>query len=112
MFGFFTWVANAVQGIVTWLFTLVLNVFSALWSLVTDLPCWVLEQVMQLATSLANSVPGDLSQFSLAQYIGALPPQVLNVMGLLHVGTCSAMIVAALIIRFIIQTVPFVRWGS
>lgn len=112
MFGFFTWIANAFQQLVGWFFTLITNVFLALWTFVKDVPSWVLDQSMGLATDVLNSLGGDYSQFSVAQYITGFPTEVTNMMSLLHLGPCLAMIVAALVIRFAIQTIPFVRWGS
>ncbi len=41
-----------------------------------------------------------------------IPPEAVNMLGLIKVPQAIAIIVAALVIRFTLQTIPFVRWGS
>ena len=45
-------------------------------------------------------------------YYSMIPPEVGQMLGAIGVTQAITIIVAALVIRFILQTVPFVRWGS
>lgn len=87
------------------------DIFTSIWELIKDSFIWVIEQLTQLATSAINSM--DFSGIN--QHIGnfgALPSEILNVAGLLHLGTCMSIIGAALLIRLLLQLIPFVRLGS
>lgn len=108
--GFTMLLAKIVAALV-WIGQLFVAVFVALWDLVRDAACWPFEQVMQVAVSAVEAI--DLS--GIQPYLGAaggLPAEILNIMGLLHVGTCVGIIAAAIGIRIVLQLIPFTRLGS
>ncbi|MNR68921.1 hypothetical protein D3C85_1938070 [compost metagenome] len=45
-------------------------------------------------------------------YFALIPPDVGNMLGVIGLTQSLAIIVAALVVRFLLQTIPFVRWGS
>lgn len=87
------------------------DIFTSLWDLIKDFFYWIVETITNLAVSLIGSF--DVS--GIASHTGAfgsIPNEILNVCGLLHMGTCLSIIGTALVIRFALQLIPFVRFGS
>jgi len=101
--------ANAV---VQWFKELFEAVFLALWDMLTDLICWVLEAFLYLIQTILNNLPGDMSIFNPGTYIKSLPPDFVNMLGLLRLGEALAIILAAILIKIILQLIPFTRLGS
>lgn len=94
-----------------WIGELFVKVFTALWDLVRDAVCWPFEQVLTIAAEAVEAI--DLSAIeSYAQQAGSLPGEILNILSLLHMGTCIAIITAAIGIRLVLQLIPFTRLGS
>ena len=87
------------------------QVFVDLWEVVVDAWSWPFDQVMQIAVSASGSFDTSALTGSVAGW-GALPAELLNILGLLGVGTAVTIIGAAIAIRFGLQLIPFVRLGS
>lgn len=107
----FDWLKQRLVDIVQWFADLFKAVFSAAWDFVTDVVCWIIDKVLDLVISIVSKI--DMS--GLDQYAGSwgtLPGDVLNVLGLLGIGTACVIIVAAAGIRFTLQLIPFTRLGS
>ena len=105
----FEWVSDALGWIATLAESLVLTILEML----KDLFCWCAEQIFTLLLHILNQLPtGPLLSFSPQSYIGSLAAEIVNMLGLLGAGTCLTMIVAALIVRFFLQLIPFTRLGS
>ncbi|ABM32978.1 DUF2523 family protein [Paracidovorax citrulli] len=108
---FFTALFSKIAAVVEWFGKLFVSIFVALWDLVRDAFCWPFDQVTDIAVSAVSSV--DLT--GLSEHVGAwstLPAEIINILGLLGVGTAASIIVAAIIIRIGLQLIPFVRLGS
>lgn len=98
-------------AVVGWFGKLFVAVFVAIWDLLSDLACWVFDGLLGIVVTAMAAI--DLSELNGA--FGAwsqLPPELLNVMGLLGVGAASAIIVAAIGVRLLLQLIPFTRLGS
>ena len=107
----FDWLKQKLNDIVQWFSDLAVEVFKAAWDFLKDGICWCFEQVLGVAVSAANSI--DVSGMQdWGQSWGTLPGDILNVMGLLGVGTASGIIITAVLIRLLLQLIPFVRLGS
>jgi len=107
----FDWFKHRIVEVVQWFSDLFVAVFSALFDLLKDAICWVLEQFLHIAVNLLGSI--DVS--GLTGYSGAwgsLPADIINIMGLLGFGPAAAIIVSASLIRLYLQLVPFTRLGS
>lgn len=112
MGGFFTAILGKITGLAAWLIGLVKAAFLAVFDLAKDAVCWALDGFMGVAVGAANLLDvSALSSYASGMWSG-LPGEVLNVLGLIGLGTALQIIGAALVIRFVLQTVPFVRWGS
>ncbi len=100
-----------IAGALTWLGDLFKGVFVSLWDIGKDAVCWCLESFLGIAVSLMNSFDTSAITANLSAY-GDLPAEALNVMALMGAGEASAIIGAAILIRFGLQLIPFVRLGS
>ena len=112
MGAFFTAVLAKITGLAGWIATLVVAIFAATWLLGTDLGAWIFEQVLDVAIAALGSFDFNSELFNPSQYIAALPPEVGNMLGLLRLGECFAIISAAVVVRITLQLIPFTRLGS
>lgn len=93
-----------------WLWGLVKNVFVALWDVCVDFICYILDKVLTFGIGLVGSL--DVSAFQNVGGFSSLPAEILNMLGLIGLGHCFAIIAAAITIRLGLQLIPFVRLGS
>jgi len=91
---------------------LCLSVLLSIWDMVIDLVCFIFEIIFNLVVSLVDGLGGVFSSFGLLQYLSMLPDDMINVMALVGANEASAIIVSAVIVRFTLQLIPFVRLGS
>lgn len=112
MGAFFTAILGKIVGLASWLGALAVAAFAAFWLLGTDLGAWLFEQVLNIVISVLDTIPFDGQTFNPGTYISALPDEITNMLGLLRVGECLAIIGSAIIIRILLQLVPFTRLGS
>lgn len=110
--AFFTAILAKFGAMAGWLITLAVAVFAAFWLLGTDLGAWLFEQVLDVAISALNSISFNSQTFNPSTYISALPAEIGNMLGLLRIGECFAIIAAAVILKLLLQLVPFTRLGS
>ena len=107
----FTMLFAKISAVLTWIGSLWVAVFVAIWDVVCDAWCWPFDQVLQVATSAVGSI--DVSGLTgNLQGWGGVPAEVMNLLSLLGVGTALSIIGAAIAIRFGLQLIPFVRLGS
>jgi hypothetical protein len=108
---FFSTFLYRIFEVVEWFGKLVVAAFEALWDLTKDGVSWVLEQFLQLATAAVQAV--DLGGIDSALGVwGSIPGNVLEVCAALGLGTCFAIITAAIGVRMMLQLIPFTRLGS
>lgn len=105
------WLKARIVEVVLWFWTLAVEVFRAAWDMVTDVLAWAVEQTLEVVVSLLGALDLSALQTHAAAW-GSLPADVLNVMGLLGVGSAAGIIVAAVGIRLVLQLIPFTRLGS
>ncbi|MNF67290.1 hypothetical protein D3C84_490990 [compost metagenome] len=109
IFQFFTSLLAKVAQFAAWLLSVVERVFLDLWNMVTDLFCWLLEGVLAIAIGALDAIdPG----FDPQSYYAMLPAETINMLGYIGFTQAMVIVVGALIARFLLQTIPFVRWGS
>lgn len=105
------WLKTRLIQIVQWLIDLAKEVFSSAWDMVKDAFSWCFDQVLDVAISALGAL--DLSGLNgYTASWGALPGEIVNVMGLLGAGQAAGIIAAAVVIRLILQLIPFTRLGS
>ena len=106
----FTLVLAKLSALLGWIGELFVSVFVALWEMITDVFCWVVEQLLKVVTSALQAIDFN-GLFGYAQ-VATLPGEIMNVLGLLGVGTAITIILTAIAIRLGLQLIPFVRLGS
>ena len=109
--NFFNTLLSKIAAVVTWFGDLFKAVFEAAWDFIRDAACWPFEQLLDLVLSALSAL--DLTGITAsAGAWGSLPAEVINILGLLGIGTASAIIVSAIAVRLALQLIPFVRLGS
>lgn len=102
-------IVDTITGAIEWLLGLVKDVFLAVWDFASDVISYALEQVLGVVVTLVGGIStSGIPTFSLA----GLPDSMVNVLGLLGLGSCLSVIATAIGIRLAMQLIPFVRLGS
>lgn len=104
-------VYNFIVGFPQWIIDQIVKVITSFLLMLKDLVCWVLEQFLSLVTSAI----GQFDMSGISEHLGAfgaVPAEMVNILGLVGAGECLGIIAAALIIRMVLQLIPFVRLGS
>lgn len=109
IFQFFSSLLAKISNFAAWLLQVVVRIFKDLWNMVTDVFCWLFDGLLAIAIGAISVI--DVP-FDPQTYYAMIPPDVVNMLGVIGITQALAMIVASLVIRFILQTIPFVRWGS
>lgn len=112
MGAFFTALLGRLAGLAGFAASLAVAAFAALWLLGTDLGAWLFDQVLGVAVAALNSFSIDAELFNPGSYISALPAELTNMLGLLRIGECLAIIAAAVLVKITLQLIPFTRLGS
>lgn len=103
---------NYLKAILEWLISVVERGFEALWTMLKDMVIWALDGVMGAGVAILNTFGEQLTVQNFSSAWSQLPAEVIGMASALGIGEALGIIVAALIIRFLLQTIPFVRWGS
>lgn len=101
-------ISNLWDSFVEFLTNFLLTLFDAL----KDIFFFIIDTLLEFVVPLIDTITAPLTVFNPQTYINALPPEILNIMGLLRVGEAMAIVIAALLIRLVMQLIPFVRLGS
>ncbi|CAG2149907.1 DUF2523 family protein [Ralstonia mannitolilytica] len=101
-------------AIVAWFGKLAVAIFAAGWLIMTDLFCWAFEGLLAVLQVVLEGLPGPQAFQGLnpAQYIAGMPPELVNMLGLIRLGEALAIILAAIGIKLVLQVIPFTRLGS
>ncbi len=111
MLAAFSLLLAKISSFATWLGSLFVAVFVALWDMINDAFSWLFEQCLKVAISAIGQIDVSALSSQVNQW-GSLPADLLNILGLLGVGTAVSIITAAIGIRLTLQLIPFVRLGS
>ena len=110
MGALFTQLFTKVTAVIKWFSELFVAIFVSMWDVLTDLVCWGLEGLLKIVSAAVQAI--DFGGFSQYTSSSSLPGEILNILGLLGVGTAIAIIALAITIRVGLQLIPFVRLGS
>ena len=110
MGSLFTLLFAKISAVVGWFSDLAIAVFVAAWDFITDGASWVFEQILKVAVSALTAI--DFTALATYSAGATLPAEIMNILGLLGVGSAIAIIIAAITIRLGLQLIPFVRLGS
>lgn len=94
--------------LVDFLWRLVLSVFDFL----KDFFFWCIDKLLEFVIVVLDSLSGLASGLNPLVYIDAIPTETKYIMQITGFNEAMGIIVAALGVRFLLQTIPFVRYGS
>lgn len=114
MGGFFTALLGKFVALATWFGNLFKAVFTAAWLLVQDMLTWAFIQFLAVIQTVLDGLPGPdaFAAFNPAQYLSGLTPEMSNMLGMMRIGECLAILLAAILIKLTLQIIPFTRLGS
>lgn len=106
-----TLLLSKIAALAAWVGELAVAAFSAVWLLLTDLLVWAFDGFFTLAITLASAVDlGGLTAYT-ADWAG-LPSWTIEAMQAVGLTSAIGIVVAALVVRLVLQLIPFVRLGS
>lgn len=108
---FFTMLFSKIAAVVSWFSALFVAVFVALWDIFRDMFAWVFEEGLKVVSSALGALDVSGINANIHAY-GSIPANVMLVMSCIGLGQALAIISSALVIRFTLQLIPFVRLGS
>jgi len=103
-----TWLTETWNDFVDFMYRLLLSLMDML----KDIFIWALEQLMNVGKLLLDGVGSLMSGLDIASYFALIPSETAYYLSILGVSLAMGMIVTCLSIRFLLQIIPFVRWGS
>jgi hypothetical protein len=106
--SFFTDIFAYISGLVTYAISVITQAFQDLLTMLKDVFLWLLDKVLELIEVILGTLPA----VDIPNFWGLLPIQAVNIAGLIGIGQAIGIIIAALIIRFLLQLIPFTRLGS
>lgn len=110
---FVAWIAGwVVRVILPWVVALASGIFVAQTDWFQDQAVWVFDQLLSLAVNVAGQVGADLPANNFSSSWAALPADFVGMASELGLPESLAAVTAALVVRFLLQAIPFVRWGS
>lgn len=109
IFRFFTDLLAKIANFAKWFLSVFKQIFIDMWNIITDVFVWTFDSMLGIAVGAlsAISIP-----FNPATYYSMIPPGAANMLGAIGIPQAITIIVAALVIRFGLQLIPFVRLGS
>jgi len=87
------------------------SVVLTMFDMLKDFLFWMVDILLGFAIGILNTFAIPLN-WNPAEYISALPDEVINMMGLIGLGDATVIITTAILIRLGMQLIPFVRLGS
>ncbi len=88
------------------------NVYVSIRNVLFDIPPWILDQVLSIASALLGSVLAILEPIDISQYLSSLPSEVSWTLSMIGIPQCLAIISTAIVVRLLLQLIPFTRLGS
>lgn len=88
------------------------QIFTSAVDFLKDFLWWVLDHLFGAVVFVLDTLGSAFQGLNPLQYISAIPPETQYYMAICGFNDSMSMIVAALIIRMILQLIPFVRLGS
>lgn len=77
-----------------------------------DIAFWFVESLMDVAIYAIDGTGSMVGGLDFTQYIDALPVETKQVLALTGISEAMAMVISCILIRMILQLIPFVRFGS
>ena len=102
------WLVDMYNGMIDFLYACLLTLFDIL----KDFFFWIFDQLMTLVVLLLDGVATAIGGLDISVYLTALPPETIYFLSVVGLGEAMGMITTCIAVRFLLQTIPLVRWGS
>ncbi len=106
-------VVEKIGDLIEWFLKLIPRLVESFFIMLKDVFLWCVEQILGLVSYLIDGISGFDSIIAAAGGIwSGIPPEALQVMQAIGLGTALGIIGTAILIRIALQLIPFVRLGS
>lgn len=105
-------VPDFIARFANWLLALIKNLFDSFVLMLKDLGAWTLDIIFDVVEAAMTGLDALLPDNPFQGWWNSLPPEVNGMANALGLPEALGLIVAALVVRFLLQLIPFVRWGS
>ncbi len=113
VYRFFNYIVEWLEGLWDNIIEFFMSVIYTVRDMLKDIIFWLFETFLDLTIYILNGLSETLSfNFNPGQYIAGMPSEVTQVLGLCRIGDCMVIIVGAIIIKILLQLIPFTRLGS
>jgi hypothetical protein len=102
------WLASRFNDFVDFIWRIVLSLFDML----KDLFYFIIDALLSVGVVMLDGVGLLLSGLDVTQYFSMLPPETSHMLSQIGLSQALGMVVTCLTVRFTLQMIPFVRWGS
>ncbi|POB48706.1 DUF2523 family protein [Vibrio vulnificus] len=102
------WFVDRWNDFIDFTYRVVMTVFDAL----KDVLFWLVESLLDLVIFAIDGMGNMFNGLDFTQYINALPPETKQMLALTGISDAMSMVVACILIRILLQLIPFVRLGS
>jgi hypothetical protein len=90
----------------------ILKIIYSCFAFLKDMFWWVIDMLFTASQAVLNTLASALDGLNPLLYIDSIPEQTKGFMSLVGFNESMAIIITAIGIRFVLQMIPFVRWGS
>lgn len=87
------------------------TIFNTVWDMLKDFLIYCVDALLELGISILNGLALSFD-WNPSEYINGLPSDVTNVLGLVGLGEATVIITGAILVRLVLQLIPFTRLGS
>ncbi|EOV1980727.1 DUF2523 domain-containing protein [Vibrio diabolicus] len=91
--------------------SLVASIFLSAYDMLCDLGCLAFDSVMSLGVNALNAAGSSLNFISIVPYIDYIPQDYRDFLAYVGFNQALSMVITALLIRFVMQAIPFVGFG-
>lgn len=120
---FKTWLHEKIQTVINYIRDFFFDIFKAftdffkamlltVFDILKDIVYFVFDVFLGFVVGILSALSSLFSSINFANAFTNLPPEVLNMLGLLGLGECLGLIISSLIVRITLQLIPFTRLGS
>ncbi|GAB1086090.1 MAG: hypothetical protein SStaTSB_41020 [Shewanella algae] len=88
------------------------NLYYSIMQMLYDIPVWLFSEIMSLSRYAITQVLALFEPIDLGQYLTGIPPEVSWTLSMVGLPQCLGIITSAIVIRMILQLIPFTRLGS
>lgn len=120
---FKTWLLEKIQAVINYIRDFFFDIFKAftdflkamlltVFDMLKDVVFFIFDIFLGFVIGLFSAFSSLFNAVNFGNAFTGLPPEVLNMLGLLGFGECLGLIVSSLVIRITLQMIPFTRLGS